>query len=95
MPMTQEYQTSSDWRAQSTLTVEQAAVILGIGRASAYAAAGSGDLPVIRLGRRLLVPTAQLRRLLGEDPNEQRPGGNQGVAEDSSRVGGQAPVQAA
>jgi excisionase family DNA binding protein len=59
----------SDWRTRTTLTIEQTAAVLGIGRASAYAAAGSGDLPVIRVGRRLLVPVGQLRRMLGEiDP---------------------------
>jgi excisionase family DNA binding protein len=62
--MTQEHTT--DWRERSTLTVEEAGAVLGIGRASAYTAAGTGDLPVIRIGRRVLVPVGQLRRLLGE-----------------------------
>ena len=48
-----------------TLTVEEAAQILGIGRANAYAAAAHGDLPSIRIGRRVLVPTAALREMLG------------------------------
>jgi len=74
MPITQEH--TSDWRAQDTLTVEQAAAILGIGRASAYAAAGTGDLPVIRVGRRLLVSVAQLRQLLGEVQNDHEAAAN-------------------
>jgi excisionase family DNA binding protein len=48
-----------------TITVEHAARLCGIGRNAAYRAAASGELPTIRLGRRLLVPTAQLLRLLG------------------------------
>jgi excisionase family DNA binding protein len=63
-PITQAQQT--DWRSRTTLTVEEAAEVLSIGRASAYAAAGDGDLPTVRIGRRLLVPVAGLRRMLGE-----------------------------
>jgi excisionase family DNA binding protein len=47
-----------------TLSVEEAAQILGISRASAYACAKSGELPTIRMGNRLLVPEAVLERLL-------------------------------
>lgn len=47
-----------------TITVEQAGKLLGISRASAYQAAARGDLPVVRLGHRLLVSVAGLERLL-------------------------------
>jgi len=47
-----------------TLTVEQAAQVLGICRGLAYEAAARGELPTIRLGRRVLVPTARLLALL-------------------------------
>ncbi len=47
-----------------TLTVEEAAEILGISRNSAYALAKTRELPTIRLGRRLVVPRAALERLL-------------------------------
>ena len=47
-----------------TISVEEAARILGISRSSAYRGAASGDLPVGRLGRRLRVPSAALRQLL-------------------------------
>jgi excisionase family DNA binding protein len=63
--MTQHEQTS-DWRVRDTLTVDEAAAVLGIGRSSAYTAARSGDLPVIRIGNRLIVPVGALRRMLGE-----------------------------
>lgn len=49
---------------QPTMTVEDAGEALGISRGSAYEAARSGDLPTIRIGRRLVVPTAALRRML-------------------------------
>jgi excisionase family DNA binding protein len=39
-----------------TISVEQAARHLGIGRGAAYDAARRGELPTIRLGRRLVVP---------------------------------------
>lgn len=56
---------------RQTLTVEEAAKLLGVSRGSAYEAARSGALPVLRLGRRLLVPREALERLLaqaGSDP---------------------------
>jgi excisionase family DNA binding protein len=50
-----------------TLTIDEAAEVLGVSRSSGYNAAASGDLPTIRVGRRLLVPTAALRRMLHLD----------------------------
>ncbi len=50
-----------------TVSVPEAGEFLGIGRATAYEAAKAGDLPTIRLGKRLVVPTAALRRMLGLD----------------------------
>jgi excisionase family DNA binding protein len=63
--MTQHEQTS-DWRERDTISVDEAAAVLGVGRSSAYAAAKGGDLPVIRIGNRLIVPVGALRRMLGE-----------------------------
>jgi len=47
-----------------TLTVTEAGGFLGLGKSSAYQAVHRGDIPTIRLGRRLLVPTAALRQML-------------------------------
>ena len=47
-----------------TYTVDEAGRLLGISRNSAYQRAAEGQLPTIRLGRRLLVPKAALDRLL-------------------------------
>ena len=49
-----------------TWTVTEAALLLGISRASAYEAAHRGELPVRVIGRRMLVPRVALLRLLGE-----------------------------
>ena len=51
-----------------TLSVEEAAEALGIGRSACYECVARGEVPVIRLGRRLRVPTSALRRLVGLDP---------------------------
>jgi excisionase family DNA binding protein len=48
-----------------TLTVEEAAALLGISRAFAYEAVRRGEIPSIRIGRRVLVPKAALERLVG------------------------------
>ncbi len=48
-----------------TLTVPAAGRLLGLGREASYRAAASGQLPTIKFGRRLFVPTARLLQLLG------------------------------
>ena len=47
-----------------TMTVEEAAVVLGISRATAYDAMSRGEIPCIRIGRRILIPKVALERLL-------------------------------
>lgn len=47
-----------------TYSIEEAAQLLGIGRNHAYEAAKRGEIPVIRIGKRLLVPKAALDRML-------------------------------
>ena len=53
----------------ATLTIPEAAAMLGVSRNTAYTlAARDGELagvPIIHVGRRLLVPTAPLRDALG------------------------------
>ena len=51
-----------------TLTVEQTAKVLGISRGLAFSAVRAGDIPSIRIGRRILVPRDRLRQMLGCDP---------------------------
>lgn len=50
--------------ARRTVSVEEAGRLLGIGRNQAYAAAHAGQIPVIRIGKRMLVPKAALDRML-------------------------------
>ena len=50
---------------QHTLSVPEAGRILGISRSSAFQAAANGQLPVIRIGKRLLVPRHALEQILG------------------------------
>lgn len=47
-----------------TLTVEEAARLLGISRALAYELVARGEVPGIRLGRRIVVPRRALDTLL-------------------------------
>ena len=49
---------------RATVTVPEAAEILGVGRNQAYEGVKSGQIPVIRIGHRLLVPMAALERML-------------------------------
>lgn len=55
-----------DWRSMATVSVEASAAIIGVGRNSAYEGVAAGTIPSIRIGRRIRVPVAGLRRLLGE-----------------------------
>ena len=50
-----------------TITIEQAAEILGVGRSTAYELVRSGDLKCIHLRRRIVVPVAHLAESLGVD----------------------------
>ena len=54
------------------LTVEEAAILLRISRGSAYEAAKTGELPTLRIGRRLLVSRARLMTLLEGSEGERR-----------------------
>jgi excisionase family DNA binding protein len=55
---------------KQTLTIEEAAKILGIGRNNAYLAARNGQLPTIKIGKRLLVPVIALKRKLEGASND-------------------------
>ena len=52
-------------------SVAEAGALLGISRAFAYELVAHGELPVIRLGRRRLVPKAALNALAGAEPSTQ------------------------
>jgi excisionase family DNA binding protein len=46
------------------MTVSEAAEVLGILRAFAYELVGRGEIPVVRFGRRVVVPRKALETLL-------------------------------
>jgi excisionase family DNA binding protein len=52
------------------ISVERACELLGVSRSVGYRAARSGDLPTLRWGRRLYVPTARLLEMVGLNADE-------------------------
>ena len=50
---------------KATISVEQTAHVLGLGRTAAYEAARRGEFPTRRLGRRIVVPVPALLEWLG------------------------------
>jgi len=54
-----------------TYSVEDVAAMLGIARGKAYEHVRAGDIPSIRMGRRLLVPRARFHAWL--DGHTERP----------------------
>ena len=57
-----------------TLTVEEAGKALGISRMTAYKLVRKGQLPSLRLGRRVVVPRVQLEALLRGKAESEREG---------------------
>jgi hypothetical protein len=43
----------------------------GLSRSASYAAAANGELPTIRIGRRLCVPVRSLEKMLDVEPRHQ------------------------
>lgn len=53
--------------SQLTVSVEVAGKAFGLSRNPAYEACKSGQIPSVRIGRKIVVPTAPLRKMLGID----------------------------
>lgn len=51
---------------KATLTIKEAARYLGIGKNLCYDRVKTGEIPVIKIGKRLLVPRRALDKLLEE-----------------------------
>ena len=49
-----------------TYSVPEAAEMLGIGRSAAYQAIRSGQIPSVKIGKRIIVPKVALQRKLSE-----------------------------
>lgn len=50
----------TDPESRAVWTMDEAAKVLGIGRALTYQLANAGTIPVLKLGRRLVVPKKAL-----------------------------------
>ena len=77
--MTSQYRILQSPEERLVYTVAEAGELLGISRAFAYELVARGELPVICLGRRRLVPKCALLALVAqppeppEEPNATRP----------------------
>jgi excisionase family DNA binding protein len=56
--------TIDEARTRGTVSVQEAADILGVSRTHYYRAARAGKLPVLRVGRKVLVPVQPLLRMI-------------------------------
>lgn len=63
-PMTGAHGAVAPVEDRLVFTVEEAAQLLGISRSFAYEAVQRGEIPSMRIGSRILVPKAALRRYL-------------------------------
>lgn len=49
---------------RAVLTVPEAGAVFGVSRSAAFRAIARGELPALRVGRRVVVPVHALRRIL-------------------------------
>jgi excisionase family DNA binding protein len=66
------------------LTVEEGRSVLRLGRNAIYEAIGLGEIPPVRIGRRILIPRARPLRLLGTESGINAPGQEE-IGGDSAR----------
>jgi excisionase family DNA binding protein len=71
MPASNDSGRGSDTPNRATCTVDEAAEILGVARHTAYQAVKRGEIPTIRVGRRLLVSRRRLEQMLDGDAREE------------------------
>jgi excisionase family DNA binding protein len=64
-----------DEKERLTYDIVEAGRLLGLGRNASYEAAKTKQIPVIKIGRRLLVPKAALDRMLNGSGDEAGRGG--------------------
>lgn len=69
-----------------TLTIPETAKALGIGRSAAYEGARSGQIPTIRIGKRILVPISALERMLAQTSNEAADGAHRPSSRDAAQL---------
>jgi len=54
-------------KKSATISVDEAAEVLGVSRGSAYKAAHSGELPTIKIGKRLLILRDKFTQMLTQE----------------------------
>ena len=64
--------TPSHQKKAETYSVPEAGRIVGLGKNASYDAARRGELPVLRFGRKLRVPSVALERMLTETKPSRR-----------------------
>jgi excisionase family DNA binding protein len=58
----------ADSPARRLYTIPEVALLLGIGRSTAYELVWRGEIEAVTIGRRRMITAAVLERLLGERP---------------------------
>ena len=58
--------TDLPWTARAALSQSDSATVLGVTRQHVAEMRGRGELRAVMLGRRVVIPTSEIRRLLGE-----------------------------
>lgn len=58
-------------RGRATITIPEASALLGLSPWAGYQAAQRGEIPVLTLGRRKVVPVPALLRMLDGEPMEE------------------------
>jgi len=61
---------SADATERLVLSVEEARKLLRVGQGLMYDAIRRGEIPSIRVGRRILIPRAALQQMLEGKPNQ-------------------------
>lgn len=70
MPGTREATYSHLRQHQLAVSVKQAAKLIGVGKNTMYAAVAAGDVPHVKVGRRILIPVSRLEQWLEEHTQE-------------------------
>jgi excisionase family DNA binding protein len=60
MPAPTERLTVDELRSRPTITVQEYAALVGVSKDTVYEAAARGELRVLRIGKRILLPTAPI-----------------------------------
>ena len=57
---------------KAIMSVDTTAIMLGVSRNSAYSAVQRGEIPHIKIGKRILIPNIAIERMLAEAGNKSK-----------------------